>query len=216
MKKILIILFLIALNSELIAQTNNLSYFTIGSSENKVIQVQGQPSSIMRTGNYSTFMYGSSSVSFTNKLVDGYSNRGNLKIRVGSSANNNSSAKKKTVYKASKISKNNNIEVKWIYFTFMTNSYSGPDVDFFSGKIIPHSFEYSKIYSISGYTYEMQKNLEFCLTKNYKEFYGESVTLIPHIYDDRDLALQMWNDEKGRMSRVSSCYYLMQYGVTEH
>jgi hypothetical protein len=192
------------------------SYFTIGSSEDKVLQVQGQPSSIMRTGIYSTFMYGSSSVSFTNNLVDGYSNRGNLKIKVVSSVKNNNSTKKKTAYKSAKTSKKVNTEVKWIYFTFMTTSYSGPDVDFFSGKLIPHEFEYSKIYSISGYTYEMQKNLEFCLTKNYKESNGESVSLIPHVFDDRDLALRMWNAEKGRMSRISSCYYLMQYGVTEH
>ncbi len=211
--KNLLLFFLVVFSTGLKAQN---SYFTIGSSENTVLKVQGQPSSIMRTGDYSTFMYGSSSVSFTNKLVDGYSNRGNLKIRVGSSANNTSATKKKKTNKTAKTSKKVNTEVKWIYFTFMTTSNSGPDVDFFSGKLIPHAFEYSKIYSISGYTYEMQKNLEFCLTKNYKEFYGESVSLIPHIYDDRDLALQMWNDEKGRMSGVSSCYYLMQYGVTEH
>ena len=206
MKNLLLILWVV-FGAGLKAQN---SYFTIGSSENTVLQVQGQPSSIMRTGNYSTFMYGSSSVSFTNKLVDGYSNRGNLKIRVGSNANNASATKKKIVRQPIKTAKKVNNEVKWIYFTFMTASNSGPDVDFFSGKLIPHAFDYSKIYSISGYTYEMQKNLEFCLTKNYKEFYGESVTLIPHIYDGRDLALLMWNNEKGRMSRVSSCYY------TEH
>lgn len=197
--KNLLLVFWVIFGTGLKAQN---SYFTIGSSEDKVIQVQGQPSSIMRTGNYSTFMYGSSSVSFTNKLVDGYSNRGNLKIRVGSTSNT-TPVKKKSVKKPTKTSKIVNNEVKWIYFTFMTTSYSGPDVDFFSGKLIPHEFEYSKIYSISGYTYEMQKNLEFCLTKNYKEFYGESVTLIPHVYDDRDLALLMWNDEKGKIDRKS-------------
>ena len=211
--KNLLLIFLVVFSTSLKAQN---SYFTIGSSEDKVLQVQGQPSSIMRTGNYSTFMYGSSSVSFTNKKVDGYSNRGNLKIRVGSNANNTSATKKKTAKKPTKTAKKVNNEVKWIYFTFLSSSTRYDFSDNVSGMPRIKENEYSKLYSISSYTYEMQKNLEFCLTKNYKEFYGDSVTLIPHIYDDRDLALMMWNNEKGGMARVSSCYYLMQYGVTEH
>lgn len=211
--KNLLLIFLVVFSTSLKAQN---SYFTIGSSEDKVLQVQGQPSSIMRTGIYSTFMYGSSSVSFTNKKVDGYSNRGNLKIRVVSNANNTSAAKKKTGKKPTKPAKKVNNEVRWIYFTFLSSSTNYDFSDNISGMPRIKEKEYSKLYSISSYTYEMQKNLEFCLTKNYKEFYGDSVTLIPHIYDDRDLALMMWNNEKGDMARVSSCYYLMQYGVTEH
>lgn len=140
--KNLLLIFCLVFSSGLKSQNN---YFTIGSTENKVLQVQGQPSSITRMGNYSTFIYGSSSVSFTNKLVDGYNNTGNLKIKVSSSVNNTSN-KKKPINKSTK-------KVKWIYFTFITNSNSGYDFDRFSGNLTPRAFEYSKIFSISSYTY---------------------------------------------------------------
>jgi hypothetical protein len=200
--KNLLIIFCVVFSTGLKAQN---SYFTIGSSENTVIQVQGQPSSIMRTGNYSTFMFGTSSVSFTNKIVDGYNNTGNLKIKVGSSSNNNSSTRKKTIHKNTKIAKKVNNEVKWIYFTFIPKTN-----DLFREN------EYSKIYSISNYSYEMQNNLEFCLQKEYKEMSGNGVLLLPHIYDSRDILMYKWNDEKGRLTSIPMCNYLMQYGVTEH
>jgi len=106
-------------------------------------------------------------------------------------------------------------ESKWIYYTFISTSNPSYEIDRFSGELMPRKNEYSKIYSISNYTNELQKDLEFCLKKNYKEWTGNSVMLIPHIYDDRELALMKWNDEKGRLSTVSVCYYLMQYGVME-
>lgn len=207
MKKLLSIILFIIFNN-LNAQSN---YFTIGSSEKKVIEVQGQPTSLTRTGIYSTFFYGLSSVSFSNHVVVEYYNSGNLKIRVG--ANLNKSKKKSKPKNKKKIVNN---QVKWLYFTYMTTSYSGPDYDRITGDFKPHEYEYSKLYSISGYTYEMEQNLEFCLKKNYKESTGENVILISHTYDSRELALDEWSNEKGRLNRQSMCYYLEQYGVTEH
>lgn len=205
-------IFLIFFSISLKAQN---SYFTLGSSENTVIRVQGQPNSITRVGNFSSFIYGNSSVTFANKLVEGYVNKGNLKIIVGMDEINNISAPKKTINNSKKNVKKVNKEIKWIYFTLLSSSIH-LDLSDISGKLNIKENEYSKLYSIQGYTNERQKNLEFCLIKNYKEFYGDNIKLIPHIYDDRDLALQMWNNERGDITRVSSCFYLNQYGVTEH
>ena len=70
-------------NPELCSGKNNYSnynktYFTIGSTKNEVLAVQGQPDTMMRT----MWWYGSSFVSFENDKVRGYSNKGNLKIKV--------------------------------------------------------------------------------------------------------------------------------------
>jgi len=59
-------------------------YFTIGSNENEVLAVMGDPTSISDYGNGDkTFTYGLSTVAFENGRVKSYHNFGkNLKIRV--------------------------------------------------------------------------------------------------------------------------------------
>ncbi|MGZ3849426.1 MAG: hypothetical protein ACXVMS_02855 [Flavisolibacter sp.] len=57
-------------------------YFTIGSTVEEVLEVQGEPTSIMfGSDNYKIFSFGLSSVTFSNGIVEGYSNNGDLKIK---------------------------------------------------------------------------------------------------------------------------------------
>jgi hypothetical protein len=62
----------------------NAGYFTIGSTENEVLAVMGDPTSMSDYGNGDkTFSYGNSNVRFENGRVKSYDNFGkNLKIRV--------------------------------------------------------------------------------------------------------------------------------------
>lgn len=61
---------------------NSNNYFTIGSSENEVLNVMGDPNSIQNLGPYKTYYYKRSSVTFENGKVRDYDNEGNLKIRI--------------------------------------------------------------------------------------------------------------------------------------
>ena len=59
------------------------SVFTIGSSMNTVLQIQGNPTAIMNAGSTVFWHYGSSSVTFENGKVSEFSNIGkNLKIKL--------------------------------------------------------------------------------------------------------------------------------------
>ena len=58
------------------------NYFTIGSTENEVLNVMGDPTSLSNIGPYKTYNYERSSVTFENGKVRDYDNEGNLKIRV--------------------------------------------------------------------------------------------------------------------------------------
>lgn len=61
----------------------NTNYFTIGSSEEEVLDVMGDPTSINGSGNTKFFHYESDYVLFRNGKVENYSNSsGNLKVRV--------------------------------------------------------------------------------------------------------------------------------------
>lgn len=59
-------------------------YFTIGSTEDEVIEVMGDPSSLFNIGmGMKQFMYGLSSVSFQDGKVESYSNASkNLKVKM--------------------------------------------------------------------------------------------------------------------------------------
>lgn len=60
-------------------------YFTIGSTEDEVLEVMGDPTNIIDFGSVGMkqFSYGFSTVSFKNGKVDGYNNFGkNLKVKV--------------------------------------------------------------------------------------------------------------------------------------
>jgi hypothetical protein len=61
------------------SKSPNLGYFTIGSTEDEVLAVQGTPTGIA----FNTWSYGLSSVTFENGMVKSFHNfSNNLKIRV--------------------------------------------------------------------------------------------------------------------------------------
>jgi hypothetical protein len=199
-----------------------LDYFTIGSTEDEVLTIQGQPTTIQKLSNFKLFFYGTSMITFSNGKVESFSNDGNLKVKVIANAQKkeNNSYKKEIVDNSSEY--NNEIKHgengkkikqvnKYIYFTFM-NTDLQIDVDPISGNLKSRPRQYSQIFSISDYTYEKEEALEFCLTKNYKEWTGEKVQLLPHSYDSRNSALMDWTNEKGRLFS-SRCGELMEIGI---
>lgn len=202
--------------------SSSLDYFTIGSTEDEVLTVQGQPTSIEKIVDSKIFFYGGSSVTFNKGIVESYRDDGNLKIKVGTNSkkiktsdNNDNDLSSNNNFEGSTIEKNDkkeSKEVKYIYFTFMTTDVQ-IDIDPITNKLKNKEDDYSEIYSISGYTYQKQQALEFCLTKNYKEWTGKQVFLTAHSYDDRQLALMNWNNEKGSLYNHAMCSELMQIGI---
>jgi hypothetical protein len=82
-----------ALENETNGSSNNLEnkqmnksskdYFTIGSTEEEVLDVMGDPTSLTTIGSNKTYHYNLSRVKFKNGKVDSYDNfDGNLKIKV--------------------------------------------------------------------------------------------------------------------------------------
>lgn len=200
-------------NNKQIDLSSSLNYFTIGSTEDEVLAVQGQPTSIEKILDSKIFFYGGSSVTFNKGIVESYRDDGSLKIKVGTNSkkinpsNNNDNSENVTSEKS-----NENKQVKYIYFTFMTTDVQ-IDIDPITKKLKNKDDDYSKIYSISGYTYQKEQALEFCLTKNYKEWFGKQVFLTAHSYDDKQLALMNWNSEKGSLYNHAMCSELMQIGI---
>ncbi|WP_294963582.1 hypothetical protein [uncultured Flavobacterium sp.] len=111
----------------------------------------------------------------------------------------------------SKNKKSNN-NVSYVYYTFLEIGNSVPKKDIFGDVIQP---EYSKMYSISNCTDELEKSLQFCLIKNYKEINGKNVVLIPHLFFDRHSLLQSWQKEKGNVFNSYKCSYLSEFGINE-
>jgi hypothetical protein len=69
-----------SVNSE---NLNENDYFTIGSTEKKVLEVMGNPTSYNTLGPFNTMYFGMSEVKFENGKVTGYNNTdGNLKVRL--------------------------------------------------------------------------------------------------------------------------------------
>ncbi len=67
------------------SKSSNLNHFTIGSSKDDVLAVQGTPSNI----SFNTWHYGYSSITFVNDKVSSYNNfSNNLKIRMASKSSN--------------------------------------------------------------------------------------------------------------------------------
>ncbi|MFC4817409.1 MULTISPECIES: hypothetical protein [unclassified Flavobacterium] len=59
------------------------NYFTIGSTENEVLEIMGDPESYRDVGVFKMFIYGRSTITFENDRVKSYDNSdGNLKVRV--------------------------------------------------------------------------------------------------------------------------------------
>ena len=214
MKKYLpIFLFMLCLN--LNAQSILSGYFTMGSTENTVLQIQGEPTSVSKYGNSATFYYGSSTVTFKNGLVDGYQNNaGNLKIKMVSSVNNvnkNVTTNKNSQSKPAVKVKKEEEKITYVYFTYFSINIS-VERDFF-GNLKSPEMEYSDMFGISGYTKEKLDNLEFCLTKQYKDRTGKEANLLPNIFSDKQSMLSKWNSEKGSKRNLFFCDYLMQSGI---
>lgn len=207
-------------NNKQIGLSSSLDYFTIGSTEDEVLAVQGQPTSIEKILDSKIFFYGGSSVTFNKGIVESYRDDGSLKIKVGTNSkkikpsnnNDNEILSKDNSENVTSEKSNENKEVKYIYFTFMTTDVQ-IDIDPITNKLKNKEDEYSEIYSISGYTYQKEQALEFCLTKNYKEWSGKQVFLTAHSYDDKQLALMNWNNEKGSLYNHAMCSELMQIGI---
>jgi hypothetical protein len=69
-----------SVKSEKISDNN---YFTIGSTEKKVLEVMGNPTSYKDIGPFRTMHFGLSSVEFQKGKVTGYNNfEGNLKVKL--------------------------------------------------------------------------------------------------------------------------------------
>jgi hypothetical protein len=71
-----------AKKSEKTQSESSKNYFTIGSTENEVLDVMGDPTSLNNIGPYKIYYYELSSVKFENGRVTDYDNDGNLKVRV--------------------------------------------------------------------------------------------------------------------------------------
>jgi hypothetical protein len=66
------------------------SYYSIGSTESEVLEIQGEPTSIDDLGSAKFYTYGLSSITFENGKLSSFSNLGkNLKIRVSSQSQSN-------------------------------------------------------------------------------------------------------------------------------
>jgi hypothetical protein len=58
-------------------------YFTIGSTEDEVLDVMGDPTSLTSIGSFGKiYNYGYSSITFKGGRVESYDNEGNLKVKV--------------------------------------------------------------------------------------------------------------------------------------
>jgi hypothetical protein len=171
-------------------------FYKIGSTENEVLTIQGQPTSIIDLPPNKAFYYGSSYVSFRNGIVESFSNSGgNLRIKIVPSGSDNSKDQSHQTEQAS--GKTNNI-TKYVYFYFFTDD-------------VWQNY-YSKIYEISGYTFNKEESLQFCLATAFKEWTGKKVTMGPRSFDDRQSAFASWNDEKGNIFQ-DACGSLMQLGI---
>jgi hypothetical protein len=186
--------------------------FTIGSTEEEVLAIQGQPTSIEKITNYTLFFYNGSRITFINGKVDSYYNAGNLKISVGVKASQSNT--QPTPSGQSSKEKKERTETKYIYFTFLTTNLE-ITVDPFTNELKSREKDFTSIYSISNFTYNKLESLESCITIDYRRWRGEKATLIPHIFDSRRLALLKWNDEKGSLYSRPMCNHLAQFGIME-
>jgi hypothetical protein len=175
------------------------SFFTIGSTENEVLTIQGQPTSIQNLPNGKLLGYGMSSVTFFNGVVESFMNYGNLKIKVVASSSGKTNSQK------------TNDITKYVYFIFLTDEMR-VEMDPATGKAKNIGSDYSKIYSIAGYDYKKEESLEFCLEGAYKQWTGKKVTMLPRSFDDRRSAFSSWNNETGTLFQ-DACGELMQIGI---
>ena len=152
-------------------------------------------------------------MSFKDGKVDGYTNNGNLKVKVSPETTSGSvethldrekaEGESHTVQsmKSSGPSKKKN-EVRYVYFRF-TGTASGIYDELSGGKI--RGDDYTDIFIIEDYSQERQDDLEFCLTKAYKSQTGRPAFLEARVFDDRKLTQMLWNNETGSLFSSHFC-----------
>lgn len=165
---------------------NSTGYFTIGSSEEDVLQVMGDPNSIMNYDalNMKCFYYGRSSVTFKNGKVTEYSNSdNNLKVKYKAS---NSSDNESHIVDGIKSPNNTTKTIekkttKWVYF-------SG-----FAGG----THYYSRIYEIDDYTEDKALQIKNALIDKLKLYTNseEKVVLLIDSFSSYASASKSWEGE---------------------
>lgn len=165
------------------APKNDLDYFTIGSTEDEVITVMGDPTSILNLEASSTkiLSYGNSSVDLKNGKVSSYNNFGNnLRVRYSN--------------KSAKESSNG---TKYVYFTGFTDTKNELNIC------------YSTIFTIENYTKEKMIKIKNCLIEVLKSNRMSEVriSLTPNTFETLERASELWENEKGnRIFGDGACY----------
>jgi len=156
--------------------------YSLGSTENEVLKIQGQPTSISVIGNSTTYFYSYSSVSFENGIVVSYDNSArNLKIRIKPQT-------QKTI--AKKIG-------KYVYFKIPP---CPMEYDRIKEEFISKEREISAVYYIPEFTEGKLIEIDHCITEDYKKWYEKNTFLLPVIMDDKNLILTLWKAEPGKLS----------------
>lgn len=167
-------------------------YYTIGSTEREVLNIQGEPNSITDFGGGNKlYFYGASSISFKDGILKSYSNDGGLKIRVGISENNIKPVESIT---------------KYVYFIFEV-AQVGTEIDPITNKMKVKEFEkgVSEVYQIKDYDSRKMTLLQLCIEKDYEEALGLSVISSEKVYDTKDDALRDLRNENGILFTQTKC-----------
>jgi hypothetical protein len=156
-------------------KTKRLDYFTIGSTEYEVLNIQGEPTAIHNLTFSKIYDYGSSTVTFTNGQVESFSNTGNLKIKVNPYGDNHSleepQKSEKTTF------------VYCVATEFEDNSITGPSSKDY----------YSKIFKISNYNDDTEARLKECFLEELRKYTLHQPPLIQIAkFDTRTKAVKSW------------------------
>jgi hypothetical protein len=161
-------------------QETKKEYYSIGSTESEVLNIQGEPSSINDFGSGKLFMYGASIITFRNGKVVSYSNLdNNLKIRVSSKTltENNSTAQTATPKG----------KTKYVYFYCFVREL---DIEIY----------YSKIFKINDYNEDKLYEIKNCLVEKVKFFKQQSgkIEMFEYLFDSFSAASVQWNAQTGK------------------
>lgn len=177
-KSIVLIICFVLSTMSVTAQKKKKVYYSLGATEEQVLRIQGQPTSMSTTGSFTTYHYGYSYLSFTDGYLTSYDNSNrNLRIKI------------KPTYQQNKTVKSSGVTM-YAYFIYLTDNLYGPS-------------PISELFTINNYTYKMLDSFEFCLTKEYKQNYGGNATVIQVLKSNRSEILNKWNEEKGSITNTS-------------
>lgn len=168
-----------------IAQNHTAKYFTIGSTEDEVVDVMGEPTSVNKFEilNEKILFFNSSTVTFKNGKVKQYSNNDNNLMVKYKSKNENQNIENISTSSKKQLSK-----TKYIYFSCYIEETS------------KFQSYYSQIYCVSNYTENKALNIQNCLVEKIKSttFTESKITLNRNEYNTLSAASAKWNDETGK------------------